>query len=324
MKSDLRRDSASRLIALTLGALIAVIVASGTPAGIQGSGFRSLAAIGTLDTSSGFVVNGIPYDVSRAKVTVDGAASNPSALRQGQVITVQGTVSADGSTATANEISVVNNVRGAVTAVDTAAATVTVLGQTVRFSDRATLASLSPGTEVVASGYTSAEGELIASRLDAEPSGSVSQVRGLVTDFDPTADSFQINGLAVDYSNARISGPLAADTWVTVQGTAVGDGFALLATRVDVAASPGAPGEDGDVAGLITRFASASDFDVNGLHVLGDEGTKYPPQHALGLDAAVRIKGRFDASGALVADQIHVDPSAAKPARKAEKANKEK
>ncbi len=158
--------------------------------------------------------------------------------------------------------------------------------------------------------------------MDAGPSGAVSQVRGLVEDLDTTSDSFEINGLAVDYSSARVSGQLTAGAWVTVQGTASAGGFALLATRVDLATSPGAAGEKGDISGLVTRFVSERDFDVNGLRVLGNETTQYPPYGALGIDAAVRVKGRFDVSGALVAGQVSVPPAAAKASRQAQKTQK--
>ncbi len=124
---DAPTTATSRLTALAVGALIAVITASGTNAGIQGSGFR-MASIGTLDTRVGFTVNGVSYDVSHARVTVDGVVTDPSVLKSGHVITVESTVSADGSTATADEISLVNNVRGAVTEVDAAAGTVTSAG----------------------------------------------------------------------------------------------------------------------------------------------------------------------------------------------------
>jgi hypothetical protein len=302
-----RTETRSRFISLAGCAVVAAIAATGVLAGIQGSGFR-MAAIGTLDTRGGFTVNGVAYDVSHARVMIDGVPANPAALRAGHVITVKGTVSMDGATGSADDISLVTDVRGAVSEVDASAGTITVLGQTIRVVDSAVLAGLEPGVEIASSGYTNAEGELIANRVDAEPSGAESQVRGVVADLDATMRSFEINGLAVDYSGAAVSGALTSGAIVTVRGSPASEGFALLATRVDVAAPLGSPGEKGDVAGLVTRYVSESDFDVNGLHVTTDEATKiYVSTAGLGLDSAVTVKGRFDATGLLIADQIHVD-----------------
>lgn len=322
MKSDTPNESGSRVLALASGALLTLLAATGVLAGIQGSGFR-MAAIGTLDTRGGFAVNGVAYDVSHATVKIDGVKASAASLRSGHVVTVKGSVSADGTTGSADEISLVTDVRGVVSDVDTSAGTVTVLGQTIRISDSTVLAGLTPGTEVAASGFANAEGELVASRVDAEPSGAASQVHGVVAALDTAGRAFEINGLAVDYSGAVVSGSLASGVIVTVQGASTGDGFALLATRVDVTAPLGAPGEKGDVAGLVTRYVSDSDFDVNGVRVTTAAATKlHDKGGALGLDSAVTVKGRFDAAGVLVADQIHLNSAAGQS--KAKKAAKPK
>jgi len=299
--------SAHRFTALALSAVLAVIAAGGTSAGIQGSGFR-MAAVGPVEAGDGFVVNGVAYDVSHAQVIIDGVPSDPSALREGHVVSVQSSVSARGAVAIADEITLVSNVRGTVTEVDANARTALVLGQIVHLPDSDAGAVIAPGAQVAVSGFSNAAGELVATRLDAEPSGAESQVRGVVEALDSTMRSFRINGLAVDYTSAAVVGSLTPGTIVTARGSATDAGFALLATRVDVAPAVGAPNEKGDITGLVTRFASQGDFDVNGLRVVADGRTKYHLKQGdvLGLDTEVHVKGRFDTTGALVARQIRV------------------
>jgi hypothetical protein len=92
-----------------------------------------------------------------------------------------------------------------------------------------------------------------------------------------------------------------------VQGT-VGGADVLLATRVEKrsASLSGSTRDSADLEGLVTRFASATDFDVAGQRVTTTASTRYEGGTAanLALDANVEVEGGFDATGRVVATEV--------------------
>ena len=105
---------------------------NGTPVigGIQGSG--RMVSIGTITGFGSIFVNGVEFATSTAQITLDGRAGTEADLRIGQVVTVQGTVNANGTAGTATRVTFDNDVEGPVTQLDVAAGTFVVLGQTIR------------------------------------------------------------------------------------------------------------------------------------------------------------------------------------------------
>jgi len=119
--------------------------------------------------------------------------------------------------------------------------------------------------------------------------------------------TFQINSLLVDYDKAHVEGALANGALVVVVSQSESADGVLVAKSVEVSAALGVAGEQGDLQGLITSFASAAEFNVNGQRVIGDEHTQYIPRNALlGPDVEAVVSGRFDATGALVADKVRI------------------
>ena len=105
-------------------------------AGIQGSGRTGgVAAVGPITGFGSIFVDGVEYSTSGAQISVDDQAGTESQLRVGQVVTVKGTVNADGITGTAATVSFASDLRGPVAQVDANAGTFVVLGQTVRVTD---------------------------------------------------------------------------------------------------------------------------------------------------------------------------------------------
>src|SRR5262249_51344662 len=122
-----------------------------------------------------------------------------------------------------------------------------------------------------------------------------------------------LNGLTVDYSAATLedfpSGAPADGDVVEVHGSGLGGGGELLATRVQREDGPFAGvGDDVqvEVEGLVTRFASATDFDVAGEAVTTTDGTTYENGSVadLALGIKVEVEGRVDDSGVLVAEKV--------------------
>jgi hypothetical protein len=285
-------------------------------AGIQGSGFLRFSVVGPVDDTSGFKVNDVAYDASQARVMINGKAASSSGLHKGHIVTVRGRGGRGSQPDTVEEVVLASDVRGEIASVDASTSAVSVLGQTVLVTPEAVLdpaiasqgfAGLQRGLWISVSGYPNAQGVLVASRIDLDTMPETQQVRGRVAALDTQLESFLINGAMVDYSAAGVVGVIANGATVTVRAPILTSTSSLVASHVEVSAEAAEEGDKGDIRGLITAFTSASDFDVNGQRVLANSGTKYILQGTtLGTNVSVRVNGRFDAAGALVADRIQV------------------
>ena len=303
---------------ISIGAVALLAVAGTTIAGIQGTGFRALAVFGTVETGgSGLHLNGVLYDTSHAHVVVNGRSGDVSQLRTGHIVAAQGSVSPDGSSGIADEIVLESDVRGEVTSVDVAHAVFSVLGQTIHLTDQSILdpriqpndlSGLTNGTWVKVSAFELSDGGFAASRVDLDLAPGGSQVRGVAQSLDSKHRTLRVGGLTVDYSAATTQGVIAKGAVVLARGFQAQPGGPLFASSLEVFGGVGHGGEHGDVEGVITAFASAGDFDVNGQPVLADAKTAYVLHgQALGTDLQVRVTGRFDTSGVLIAQKIQAD-----------------
>ena len=288
--------------------------------GIDRGGFLR----GTLTAFGSVIVNGVEMNTDSASFTLDDSPGSQSDLRIGQVIVVTGEIDDNKTTGTADAVVFNDNVEGPVQSIDEPNNSLVVLGQTVRvsadtsFDDRivpASLAGLGLGDIVEVSGLVAADGSIAATRIETKLPGGGFQVRGTVADLDTNAFSFRIGGLSVDYSGATLDNFPAAgisdQDFVEVKGDTLGAGGDLLiATRVELenVAITGDEGLRVQVEGLITGFASATDFDVSGTPVTTNGGTVFEGGVAqdLGLNVKVEVEGELDAAGVLIADKVDI------------------
>jgi hypothetical protein len=272
---------------------------------------------------SGFgsvIVNSVRYSTSAATITIDGQPGVESDLRVGQVVRIEGTLDASGTTGTARSITFGDDVEGPIQAIDLATVTLVVVGQTVQvgpatsFDDRISprsLEGLAVGDRVEVSGLVGADGAISATRIERKVAATEVEVKGAVSAVDTAARRFHINALLVDYSTAQLSdfanGQPANGDVVEAKGALDGAGV-LVATRIE-RESPSLGGTSDDSAeleGLITRFVSATDFSVSGQRVTTTSTTVYEGGTAanLAVDQKVEVEGRFDASGRVVARKV--------------------
>lgn len=297
---------------------------SSTVAGIDRGGSPMRVGIVSKGSINGFgsvIVNGVRFDTSGASFDIDGSAGNESDLRVGQVVVVQGTIAEDGSDARALTVGFDDVVEGPISTIDVATATITVLGQTVvigadtSFDDNISPASidgLAVDDIVEVSGFFLADGRISASRIEAKPAGGEFEVTGIVSNLGAT--TFAINGLTVDFSAAQLddfpTGTPEVGQLVEAKGTSIGAGGQLLATRVEfkVGDLPAIDGDFGEIEGFITRFASAADFDVEGVPVTTDGSTIFENGTAadLALNRKVEVEGSFNSAGVLVANKVEL------------------
>lgn len=312
---------------ITVSGCIALVACGGggnSVAGIDGSGNPGRVGIAARGTITGFgsvIVNGVTYDTSNATFDIDGIAGAESDLAVGQVVTIRGTTDENGNDARADEVVYADLVEGPVESVDVAAASFVVLGQTVltngdtAFEDDfnpQSIAGVSPGDIVEVSGFANGNGEILATYVDLEDSPGDFEVTGIVANLDAGNLSFEINGLLVDYGGASLSdfpnGAPENGQRVEAEGS-LGGGGELIATSVEFEGDDdlgAASGDDVEIEGLITRFVSATDFDVNGTPVTTNASTSFSNGSAgdLALNVAVEVEGEVNANGVVVAESI--------------------
>jgi hypothetical protein len=298
---------------------VAVLAAMSSSAGIQGSGFSRLLAIGTVTepgngNSNSIVVDGIPYSTSGAVFQIDGQAGTPGQIRAGDVVSLIATDPTDGGTASATQVTFNGSVQGKVSGIDAPSSTLFVLGQTVHVTSQtlfgrsikpAGLSGLQSGDVVEVSGFANSVGEWVATRIEAKGQSNVSRVVGSVQNLDQTRQTFYVNSLKIDYGNAEVDGELTGSAPVTAQGVKFATDGALLASVVRASGTAqGQPGAIGRIQGLITSYSSSAYFEVNGQPVLVTAQTKLSLPVPIGADVEVLVTGTFDTSGVLVADSV--------------------
>jgi hypothetical protein len=318
MAVSLRRRKILQIFATAVLLLVAALGAVRTTAGIQGSGVRVFAAIGPITAvgSGGVTVGGVDYSTSGARVDIDGHPGKQDQLHRGDVVSMRGTL-LQGShlhMAAASSLSFSGNVRGAVSGVDVPSATFFLLGQTVHVtSDTQFAAGIQPsglqglqnGAAVEVSGFADAAGDIVASRVDSVSDSGVARVVGTVQNLDPQQKTFNVQSLSVSYANAVVQGTLADGTSVAVEGPQPAGNGALSATQVSEATALQAqPGAQGRIEGLITDFASANYFEIDGQAVAVDSQTHLNLHVPLGLNVHVRVTGVFDDGGTLLARKV--------------------
>ena len=298
---------------------VAGIDAGGTPNPVA----TSVVSSGAITGFGSIIVNGVHYDTGDAEILVDGAAAAQSALAVGDVVVVQGTLSDDGTTGTASSVTFDDAVEGPISAIDLTGSTLTVLGQLVHvdadtsFDDRispASLDGLTAGDIVEVSGFLRADGSIGATRIEPKAAGGEFEVTGSVANLDTGALAFTLGGLTVDYSAAQLddfpAGAPEEGQLVEAKGTALGTSGELLATRVEFKGNdrPGDAGDRVEVEGFITRFGSASDFEVEGRTVTTDGGTVFENGTGadLGLNRKVEVEGVLDDTGVIDASKVEL------------------
>ncbi len=287
----------------------------------------TMGAITALSTG-GVSLNGMQFQAGGAAVSIDGANGQLASLHVGDVVQVRGHHDDGGDDDVADEIDFRGNVEGPVSAIDTTAQTLVVLGQTVAVSadtsfdddiSPASLVGVHVGNIVEVSGMPAADGTIHATRIEGKPPGSTFQVVGTASNTDATAKTLNINALAVDFATATLKdfaagGPQDGDL-VEAHGTLIEANGALQATALDRLNGADLREDQDDAArveGLITRFDSASDFDVSGHPVATNAGTEFEGGTAadLALNVHVEVEGTVDASGVIQAQKVHIEADA--------------
>ncbi|MGI9236126.1 MAG: DUF5666 domain-containing protein [Woeseiaceae bacterium] len=272
---------------------------------------EDISALGVISGLNSVTVNGVRYETPATTVTINGQLANLSDLALGQIVSLEGTIEVDGPRGTANRIVYEAPVIGPVESIDAALGRLVVMGQTVRTDadtefdpsiDPGTFAGLAVGSNAQISGFLNASDEFNATRVEPDTASAGVQVIGRVVGLDLANMLFSVNRLIIDYSSAMVidlpDGMPADGLFVMVRGS-LANGILMVDEIMSVYDSDANPGERIQVSGLITRFASPDDFDINGFPALANANTGFSNGTIddLAANAHITIDGEFNAGG---------------------------
>ena len=288
--------------------------------GISGTGIT----MGRISNFGSIIVNGVRFDVDSASFIRDGvSATGQEEYSVGEFVVIKGTIDNSGLTGIADEVTFTNEIEGAVTMVSADGLSLEVLGQTV-ITDSLTvligftdISTLTIGNIIEVSGTKDANGNIQATSVKLKatvfiPGTSEYELKGTLSTLDATTMTFTINDLIIDYSGATIedfgSVELRDGLFVEVESDSLIVGNVLIADKVELEdeTSEFDEGTEANIEGQITRFNSATDFDVNGLTVTTDTNTEYSNGNIndLSLGTFLELEGETNSSGVIVAKSI--------------------
>jgi surface antigen len=309
----------TRRIAALLGTTL-LVAACGGGGGVDtgGTGAPLSFTRGSIAGFGSVIVNAVRFDDSSASIVDDdGNRLARSALALGMTTEIDaGSIrtGTTGATATASRIRVSSEIVGPVQAVDTAAQTVTVLGQVVRvntatvfdsaLAGRLTALTVGAVLEVYAL-PDATSGSYLATRIEPKSSADAWRLRGVVAGLDTAAERFRVGGITVSYAalggapaglaNGRIAK-------LRLETTPVGGVYTAL--RVDASALTPSDRDEAQLEGLVTEVRSATRFFVDGVEV--DAVDAVFEDGAVALGSRVEVEGAL-VGGVLVAAKVEIE-----------------
>lgn len=291
--------------AATAAALAALVLAAcGGGVGTGGTGGNATVyAAGPITGFGSVIVGGVRFDDSAATVEDgDGTRRSRDELRLGMTVEVDSSaISSDssGSRANASRIRFESELVGLVGAVDAAGGSFTLLGQRVTVDDNTVfderlaggLAGLTLGQPVeVYAEFDAALQRYRATRVEPAALALGLRLRGQLAAVDSAAQTLRIGATSYGYAGATgVPAGLAAGQFVRLRLELDLTPTPRWVVRSFGTALQALPDADGlKVEGLISGFASAGAFSVNGRAV--DASAAAFPDGTAGLGAGVRVE----------------------------------
>ncbi|HEX6020218.1 MAG TPA: DUF5666 domain-containing protein [Burkholderiaceae bacterium] len=315
-----------RLARNALAWLAAAVLAIGCGGGGGGGGDDSAGSALTIGTITGFgsiIVDGVRFDDSGAQVVDDDDTPHASNdLRLGMTVEVLSDrvqTNSSGRRAHARHIRFGAEIVGPVEAIDPAARQLTVLGQTVEVTDTTVFDdSLAGGLPALALGdlvevhaqFNAANGHYIAKRIEKEDRVNFFRLRGLVSNLDATAKTFDIGGATISYAaiaSADLPPNFADGARVRVRLQTVAIAGVWQAVTIRSGVRKVEDHAEAEVRGIVTAFTDLTSFSVNGLPVTTGAGTAFSDGTAgIVLGAEVEVEGAI-VDGVLVASEVELE-----------------
>jgi Domain of unknown function (DUF5666) len=280
---------------------------------------KPLSVTGTVTGFGSIIIDGVRYDDSQAKVSVDMGDAQGRAAALGDV-KLGMSVDAKVENGKLTDVTLRAALAGPVSSIDIASASFRIYGQTVKiassgatptlFEGVAGLAGLALNDRVEVHGIVDAGQAIVATRVERKPRDAgepAVRLGGAVAGLDSVARSFRLGDLTVDFNGASVTPvelSLANGQQVTVFGDAVPANGRFLAKTVRIkSAEDGAPLA---IGGRITTYGSIADFTVAGVRVNAQDAALEGGTAAeLALGLGVAVEGRMTA-GVLKADKLRI------------------
>jgi hypothetical protein len=316
------------------------VVAGGSGSGSGGSGGTGAVAGGSITGFGSIILNGVRFDDGTAGITLDDDKNSTDAdLRLGMTVDIEGDVAADGTTGNAISIAGRSFVQGPISTINTATNQITVLGVTVTLTPRTVydgagvtgLNTLAVNDDVEIYGLPNGAQALKATRIERitnqnqtgqnqtgqnqtgqnqtgqnQTGSGITEVRLTGTVQNVTSSRFKINDITVQYRSAglvNLPNGVVAGMVVRVKGSLSSNPSGIVASNVrQVSFVPAIKERQyATLEGLVTKFTSATDFEMNGLKVnVPDSGTI---TGIAALDSRVEVEGT-GSNGVLVASKV--------------------
>ncbi|QKQ25894.1 DUF5666 domain-containing protein [Candidatus Reidiella endopervernicosa] len=294
----------SYLLAIALVTVLSACNSGGSTNVAEGGiGGTGITTSGQITAFGSIWVNGIEFETDSASIFVEGTeefGDDQDHLDECMVVTVVGTVNADGVSGTADVVRFADEMEGTVDANNVAASnTLTVMSQTVTvtastcFEDDsgasiASLADIPVNAVVEVSGFSDGQGNIVATRVEVKAgawTGEELELKGVVDNLNTGAETFEIGALIIDYSSADLSElgatPLTNGLYVEVESESAIVGGVMDADEVELEDEDGEWGHDGDdgeeyeLEGVINTIINSEQIEVNGQLVDISESPDY-------------------------------------------------
>lgn len=252
----------------------------GDLAGIEGTGSPTTTeSIGSVTAYSSVIVNGVRYDISSADIEINGQAGGfEEDIQLGMVVQIEARLDVEGQEGEAQKVVYDRQLRGVIDEIslmDIARKRLTVLEQQVDVADDIVFANLSfetlsTGTAVEVSGFTDAEGRLVATRLSRAETAEI-DLEGQIASLDRDQQRFNLGALVVDYTHAVLVGGARDDLQVgglvEIKGGERDSEGVLTPQEIhlEVEQTPTA-GRLLSLEGVVGQFNGVHDFRLRNLH----------------------------------------------------------
>lgn len=277
---------------------------------------KSTVASGPISGLGSLVVNGVRFDESGARVTVNGVPDRPvTDLQLGMVVRVRGDVDTAARVGKADAIEATAVLSGAATGIDVAKGEATVLSQRVEvkpgtvLQGASSLADVRNGASLVVYGFWDySAGHVDATRVEVRPQATAPPTAIVGRLSEVAGTRWKIGGLAIEVSGASVAnlpGGASPGLYVEARGT-LDPGGVLRASAVEGRAEfDPVEGARTELEGYVSEFAGLASFRVLGVAVNGAGARMSGAAASLANGALVEIEGQF-AQGTLVATAIEV------------------
>lgn len=243
---------------------------------------QSVTLAGPLSGSAGALqFNQQPLQTTGASVTLNGRPAVAAMLQPGVVMRAKGTRSGQG--VSLQSVDMITELKGPITVLDVAGATLRVLDTTVTVTaltrleqegadhhfTTLSLADFAVGDLVSVFGSPQAGGGVLATRIEREApeAGGEVELRGSLSTLDPTGKTFLLGAYLVAYGSATVVGTLAEGAIVEVEGVLSGNTFTASRVRVEDGLDHGDEGEVEASGPLANLDAAAKTFTLSAFKV---------------------------------------------------------